>query len=237
MKESPSIWAIIPTRGGSDGLSKKNIRTLFGKPLLHYMVEAAISSRRLTKVTLTTDDDEIEHLASQISGLQVLRHDPALSRAGQPSFGVFQSTLKKLIDLGDSPPLMVLLLRVTTPLCLPEDIDECVLTLISKMNSATSAISVTKSDIHPKRLCILTQDGLLRAREETPETHFPHPRQEFEPCYVRNGAIYATFPNVVFTGSLWGDKSLPYVMPKDRSININDETDFILAEELLKRRK
>ena len=116
MKNSQEIWAIIPTRGGSTGLPEKNIRIIAGKPLLHYMLDAAKSARSLNRVILTTDSDNIAQAANQISGVEVRKHDPSLSTSGQPSFGVFRHTLEKLIQESGVEPSAVILLRVTTPM-------------------------------------------------------------------------------------------------------------------------
>mgnify|MGYP001613035948 FL=1 len=235
MKNSEEVWAIVPTRGGSTGLFEKNIRIIAGKPLLHYMLSAAKGARLLNRVILTTDNDNIAQTANQISGVEVRRHNPSLSTSGQPSFGVFRQTLEKLIQEGGVVPKAVVFLRVTTPLCLFSDIDNAIALLFENENAATSVLSVTKSDVHPKRVYMIGKSGILRAREETPERDYPLPRQRFDDVYIRNGAIYTTFPGVVLGGSLWGNKPLAYIMPKERSININDEVDFILAETLLKR--
>lgn len=236
MKNFPELWAIIPTRGGSEGLPEKNTRPLAGKPLLHHMLEAARASQRLTRVILSTDSDQIAKVAAQISNIEVLKHDSELSIPGKPSFGVFQHTLRKLLQEGVTSPRVIVLLRVTAPLCLSTDIDSALGLLLSKSDVATAVISVTKSDVHPKRIYVIDEEGVLRAREETPEKDFPVPRQFFSDVYIRNAAIYATFSDVVLGGSLWGRSPLAYIMPKERSVNINDETDLILAEELLKRR-
>lgn len=233
---SQEVWAIIPTRSGSTGLSKKNILPFAGKPLLHCILEAAKGARLLTRVILTANDDQTIEVASQIKSVEVLKYNPELSRSGQASFGVFQHTLQKLLEQSENQPEVIVLLRATTPLCLSSDIDNAVSLLLSNKGVATAVVSVTKSDIHPKRVYTIDRDNLLRAREETPEINFPLPRQMFNNVYIRNGAIYVTSPEVVLQGSLWGEKPLAYIMPKERSVNINDEIDFILAEELFKRR-
>ncbi len=235
MSNLQEVWAIIPTRGGSTGLPEKNIRTIAGRPLLHYMLESAKSAKSLSRITLTTDNDAIAEIANQVGGIEVRRHVPSFSVSGQPSFGVFRHTVEKLIQQTSVLPKAVLLLRVTTPLCLSSDIDNAVALLLANEGTATAVLSVVKSDIHPKRVYVKNAHGTLLAREETPEKDYPLPRQVFDDVYVRNGAIYATFPAIIFGGSLWGDKPMAYVMPKDRSVNINDEIDFILAEELLNR--
>ncbi|HEY4496440.1 MAG TPA: acylneuraminate cytidylyltransferase family protein [Candidatus Paceibacterota bacterium] len=234
MNSSQEVWAIIPTRGGSIGLPEKNIRILAGKPLLHYMLEAATQARRLTRVVLTTDSDNIEREARIINGVEVRRHDPLLSAPGQPTFGTFRRTLEDLVRESGMEPMVVVMLRVTTPLCLSSDIENTVGLLLENRIGAISVLSVTKSDVHPKRTYVMDERCQLTSREETPEKDYPLPRQVFDDVYIRNGAIYATFPYVVQAGRLWGAKPLAYVMPKERSININDEVDFVLAEALLR---
>jgi CMP-N,N'-diacetyllegionaminic acid synthase len=237
MKSTHEIWAIVPTRGGSKGLPEKNIRKIAGKPMLHFMLTAAKKSKHIARLFLTTDNDDIAKAASNISGVEVLRHDPIFSQSGKPTFGVFEDTLRRLVVKCGLQPKAVALLRVTTPLCLTSDIDNCIELLLTNEQAATSVLSVVRSDVHPKRVYRIDNAGLLVARETTPETDFPLPRQAFDSVYLRNGAVYVTYPEIVFRSSLWGDRPLAYVMPKERSININDEIDFILVNELLKRQR
>jgi CMP-N-acetylneuraminic acid synthetase len=202
------------------------------------MVEAASNSKYLTRLILATDNEEIERVASQYQQLEVVRYESKYSEPGQPTFGTFRHIFQQLIEKHDQvPPAAVVLLRVTAPLCLPSDIDTAIEILINKNDGDTTVVSVVESDVYPERMYIIERDSLLRAREKTPENKFPLPRQIFKKTYIRNGAIYATAPSVILGGSLFGTTLVPYVMPKERSININDEIDFILAEELLKRRK
>ena len=235
MSAPPDVWAIVTARGGSAGLPGKNLCQLSGRPLLHHIVLAAKRSRLVTRAVLTTDSDEIEAAARQIDGLEVRRHDPAMSVVGQPSFHVFRNTVEAMLGGGGTAPRVVALLRATAPLCLASDIDTAIGRLLENEDGATAVVSVVRSDAHPQRLYVMDGKGFLRAREDTPETDYPLPRQGFAPVYLRNGAIYATFPEVVLGGSLWGARPLAYVMPKARSVNINDETDMICAEALIGR--
>lgn len=234
MSMTKEVWAIVPTRGGSTGLSEKNVRIIAGRPLLHYMLEATTHAQMINRVVFTTDSDDIEQAAKKIKGIEVRRHSPVLSAPGQPTFGTFRHTLEVLIQESGREPDAVVLLRVTTPLCLPSDINTAVDTLLENRSEATAVISVVKSDVHPKRVYVIDENRVLHSHEETPKTNYPLPRQVFDEVYIRNGAIYATFPDIVLEGSLWGNRPLAYVMPKERSININDEIDFVLAEALLR---
>jgi len=235
MNNSNDIWAIIPTRGGSIGLPNKNIAIIAGRPLLDYMLEAAKGSKLLNRVILTTDNDDIARAAKPIRNVEIRKHNAALSVSGQPSFGVFKNTLESLFREAGFLPKIIVLLRVTTPLCISSDIDNAITMLLKTKSMATAVLSVTKSDVHPKRVYVVDSDNFIHAREATPEQNHPMPRQVFDDVYIRNGAIYATFPEVVLNGSLWGERPLAYIMPKERSINVNDEIDFILAESLLNR--
>lgn len=232
--KKPNVWIIFPTRGGSTGLPEKNIKEIAGQPLLFYMTKRAVESTVASKVFLTTDSEDIASIAKQVKGLEVLRHDPHLSFQGRPSFGVFQYTVKKLLESSVEKPDSVVMMRVTTPLCLTSDIDAVITLFLENKNKVDSVLSVTKSDIHPHRTYKITENNLLSSWQEGPETNYPLPRQVFGDVYIRNGAIYATSPEIVLGGSLWGECPMAYIMPKSRSININDDLDFILAQELLK---
>lgn len=223
--------AIIPTRGGSTRVPRKNLRPLAGKPLLTYIVQAAKSSKILSDVILSTDDDEIANVAISLD-IEVFRHPKELSTDSSSSFGVIQWALTELIRQGREPAVCALI-RATSPLCLPHDIDHAI-ELLESNDHADSVVSVTKmSGVHPKKLKTLLPNSVLVDAFE-PEGFLPTRRQTLPPLYIRNAAIYVSTPSLIANGMLWGPRCLGYVMPEERSVNINSEIDFKLAEVLIK---
>ncbi len=226
------VIGIIPARGGSRGVPNKNLRPLHGKPLLDYIVSAALNAQTIEKVYVSTDSEEIAQRARAL-GAQAIVHPTELSTDTSPTFGVIQNALNHLRRSGDSPDILVTM-RPTSPLCPTSDIDTAV-NLLQGRPDADAVISVVRSPIHPYRILRITETGELVYHGHTTERLSPQQRQSFETVYVRNGAIYASWAKTIDAGGLWGEKNLPYIMPQERSVNINEEIDFVLAEALLAR--
>jgi CMP-N,N'-diacetyllegionaminic acid synthase len=234
MTERNRIYGLIPARSGSEGLPGKNLRPLCGKPLITYIIQAALTANELDAVFVSTDGDDIARVA-QDSGAQVILHPAHLSAPDASTFGVVKNFVKQLQNQDEHPDIVVTM-RPTSPLCLSEDIDKA-LAMLSDHTNVDSVIGVTKSDIHPHRVLAINGAGELHHFDKASvEIDFPLRRQTLEDVYVRTGAIYATRVEVIKRGSLWGTHCIPYIMPKERSVNINDWIDFLFAESLLKIR-
>lgn len=224
------VLGLIPTRGGSKGLENKNIRLLEGKPLLGYTIEAVQKCADITRVLVTTDDANIESVAKEF-GAEVFRHPPELSTDGKATFPVIQYVTRDLINSGSAFELITTM-RATTPLRNADDISNAI-NLLLKTNADSVVSLVADQTGHPIRLKMV--DGDLRITSLQPgEEDSPVIRQNLPIVYRRNGAIYVTKTPIVISGSLFGTDSRGYIMPKERSININDEVDFICAAALLK---
>jgi len=234
MSPSNSIaYAVIPARGGSSGVKKKNIRYLCGQPLISYIIAAAKNAKFIAKVFVSTEDEEIAKVALGM-GAEVIRHDPALSGNESPSFFVIKNATNVLDSRGDRPDIVVTL-RATSPLCPSSAIDDAVKAVL--MNSeASSAVSVVKAQVHPDKVLTINKLGYLEYyNRETSEGEYPKRRQEFRDVYVRNAAIYATRAEVIEQGSMWGHMPVPVIMSKESSVNINEEIDFVLAEAIMQK--
>lgn len=228
--EALSKVAIIPARGGSTGVPRKNLRPLAGKPLLWYIVQAAKGAELIDLVVVSTEDEEIANFANTL-GVEVFRHPVYLSTDRSPSFGVVEWALSELNRRSSNPEICVLL-RATSPFCQPIDIDAA-LRLLCSNDKFDSVVSVSLAvGIHPMKLKRLSAHGELRDAFE-PEGSTPIRRQELEPLYQRNAAIYASRSEIIRSGKLWGSNCLAYVMPEERSLNINTEFQFKVANLLM----
>jgi len=226
----PTVFGVIPAKRGSAGLPGKNMKLMAGHPMIHYILASALKATTLDQVWVSTESDQIHKYCSE-AGAQVFRHDPSLSGAESPTFGVISSILSHWERLNKAPDIVVTM-RATSPLCTLDDIDRAVQMLLN--SKADSVIAVVKSDVHPHRILSIDANGFLQhADPNSPERHSPIRRQELSPVYIRTGAIYATRREVIKNGSLWGARALPCIMPKRRATNVNDEIDFFLAEKLL----
>lgn len=233
MRDLPAkpVVAIIPARGGSKGIPKKNLRAIGGQPLLWYGVNCAHGAARVHMTIVSTEDPEIATYADSI-GAQVFRHPPELSTDNSPTFPVIKWCLEHLRGFEIQPSLCVML-RATTPLRTPTDVDQCI-ELLDRNPHADSVVSVVPAiGIHPVKLKRILSDGRL-VDGFGPEGYFPKRRQEFEQLYIRNGAIYAARPRTIDNCGLWGLHCLGYIMPEERSVNINTEFDLKIADLIIK---
>lgn len=230
LKASLTI-AIIPVRGGSKGTPRKNIKPLAGKPLLWYVVQAAKGAKLIDLIVVSTEDEEIAAVAKTLD-VEVLRHPSFLSTDASPSFGVIQWAVSELESRGTNAKISVLL-RATSPFCNSSDIDAAV-RLLQSNSWADSVVSVSLAlGVHPIKLKRLSSDGrLIDAFGDEGGT--PTRRQDLEPLYQRNAAIYVSRPELIRNGRLWGPSCLAYVMPEERSLNINTPFQFKLADLLMK---
>lgn len=207
----------------------KNLRLLAGKPLIAYILAAARTSKLLDDLVVATENAGIAEYAAA-EGVGVLLNEPCLSGDSAPSFPVIRQAVRRLSS--PVPFEVCVTLRATSPLNTGEDIDKAIRLLLSD-DTAHSVVSVVAVEgVHPLRLKRISNAGFIEDAFGT-EGLFPKRRQEFEKLYVRNGAIYATRTSVIDSGSLWGTRSLAYIMPEERSININTDFQFKVAELLV----
>ncbi len=225
------ILGLIPARGGSKGIPRKNLRVIGGKPLLEYTVEAALNSALLSLVVTSTEDAEIAR-AARAAGSEVIDRPSELARDETPTLPVAQHAVE-IVEREHGRRLdAIVILQVTTPFRTGEDIDRAVAMLLH--SSADSVVSVREAqELHPWKLKRIQEGRLVPLMEEEVEGTR---RQDLPPVYIRNGGIYAVRRDVLMVeNSLYGQNCQAYVMPVERSIDINTELDLVLAEALLER--
>lgn len=229
MYKGKSILGLIPARGGSKGLPRKNILPLLGKPLMAWTIEEAKKSRYIDRLILSSEDSEIIATARQW-GCEVPFVRPA-ELAGDDTPGV-DPVLHALQAIPESYDYVVLL-QVTSPLRTVEDIDRCLEYCISK--KAPVCIAVTEPEKSPYWMYRLDEDNRLIPLMD--EGYTSKRRQDLPTTYVINGAVY-----VVGTGwvkqnrTFLTPETLAYVMPRERSIDVDSAQDITICELLLSRR-
>ena len=222
------VLAIIPARGGSKGIKRKNLVPLSGKPLIVYSIEAALLSQRLTRIIVSTDSEEIAEI-SRIHGADVPFLRPAaLAEDDTPTLPVIQHAIGIVGGSYDA----VMILQPTSPLRSSADIDGAI-DLLAKNAEADSVISVVKvGDNHPARMKLI-RDGWLIDPSFAEEIEGQR-RQDLPEFYLRNGAIYLSRMDVIMRqNSFKGTKCMAYVMPEIRSVNIDSDMDLILARAIV----
>ncbi len=229
----PKILAVIPVRGGSKSVPRKNIRLLGGKPLVAHVLDAALDSKMLTCVAVSSEDPEILAVAAQHGRgrAEIITRPAALAQDDTPSLPVIVHAVEEL-EKKHGRFDYVVMLQATTPFVRTEDIDASLKLLLDA--GTDSVFSVCKAtSYHPAKMKRITDDNrLVQYVEGMPETQFT--RQKLDPVYRRNGGIYAHKRAVVMErGLLYGSDSTvcrPYIMSDERSVDINSMADFLAAE-------
>lgn len=229
------VLGIIPARGGSKGVPRKNIRPLCGKPLLAYSIESAAKAKLLTRTILSTEDPEIAEVGRQL-GVDVPFLRPSeLAEDASPTFDVVRHAMATLENEGDRYDA-VCILQPTNPLRRCEDIDNCIVVLASTgADSVISVLPVPKT-YNPHWVYWKSGDGkmVLAAGENEPITR----RQDLPPAFHRDGSVYVTRRSVLLErGSLYGLDTRGYEVDPDYSVNIDTLDDWKYAESLLARPK
>lgn len=214
--------AVIPARGGSKGIPRKNVRPLCGKPLIAWTIESALNARKVERVVVSTDDPEIAQV-SAAAGAEVIWRPQEISGDTAPSEAALIHALDKLkVRRG---PLAFL--QCTSPLTLPEDIDGT----LGLLEIADS--SFTAAPAH-RFLWRGAPDDVVPFGHS--KLHRPM-RQERANEYVEVGAVYAVrVERFLDERTRFAGRTALYPIPPERSVEIDTETDFLLAETLMRRR-
>ena len=226
-----NILGLIPARGGSKSIPRKNIIPLAGRPLLAYTCEAALGSRLLTRVVLSTDDQEIAEVGRQC-GVQVPFQRPAeLAQDETPSVEVANHAVRWLWDHQRWEAEIVVLLQPTSPLRQSAHIDAAVQRLWE--TGADTVVSVIEVPHRLSPYAIMEiQHGRLQDFWKEPTPFDRLARQNLPRLYARNGpAILACrTPVIKELGSFYGKQIVPYVMREEDSIDIDTFFDLRIAE-------
>ena len=224
--------AVIPARGGSKGVPRKNIRRICGKPLIAYTIETALAVRdRLYRVVVSTEDAEIVEVAKKWGAEVPFLRPPELADDLTPMTPVLQHAVAHVEETDQVRIDWVLLLHPTDPFRLPADIDAAL--DLAAGGGCDSVISVVQVfSVHPVLMKRIENNRLLpHCIEEKEGTR----RQDYQPpAFMRNGAIYLTHRDVLMKGnSIWGDVIRPYVMPPERSVGVDNELDLKMIEVMM----
>lgn len=228
----PRILGVIPARGGSKGVPRKNIRPLDGHPLIAYTIQPALKSRLLTHLVVSTEDDEIAAVSEKYGARVPFRRPMELATDQALAVPTIQNAVTEMERIEGIQFDYVVMLQPTCPFTTTEDIDQSLTTLIE--SGADSVISITPvGNNHPARMKVV-REGLLfdYGGDETVENM---PRQKLPPVFIRSGDIYAVKRDVLMnSGTFKGKVSRPQMIPAERAINIDDRFDWILAEHTIR---
>ncbi len=230
-----NILAIIPARGGSKSVPRKNIVKVNGRPLISYTISAALMVDRLTDVVVSTDDPEIAEISREL-GAQVPFVRPVdLASDQAQSAPVIEHALYFMEKIKGLKYDAILMLQPTSPLRTSQHIEESLdLFTSQECDSVVSIVSVGGN--HPFRMKRLIDNQLVNYIDQG--FWDMRPRQSLPDVYIRNGAIYLISRDVfMHQHQLIGDKCLGYVMNDSESTNIDTPIDLKIAELLLNEKE
>ena len=221
------LLALIPARGGSKGVRRKNLRLVGGKPLIAWSIETALAVKDVDRVVVSTDDSEIASVALEFSA-EVIDRPDAIANDYTPMLDVVEHAISEL-DNPKGTYEYILLLQPTSPARTAGDITNAFHAI--KVSNAASLISVfVDTDKHPARAYTIS-DNVLTPFVDEPKGSL---RQDLPVVYHRNGAIYISRVDYVSQNRrLWSDLPQAFIMPKERSLNIDDELDLLIADLLM----
>lgn len=223
------IIAIIPARGGSKKIPRKNIKLLCGKPLIAYTIIRAKKSKYLDNFYVSTENEEIAEISRRY-GAEVIERPEKLAKDETPTIDVIFHVLDNLKGKNYNPDIVVLL-QPTSPLRNAEDIDNAIKLFLD--SDCKSVVSVCEME-HPPYWSFKIEEGYLKSLFD--RRYVRMRRQDLEKVYIPNGAIFVSTPQTLYKyKSFYCNHIIPYIMPIERSVDIDNELDFMLAELLAKK--
>ena len=225
--------AIIPARSGSKGLKDKNILALNGHPLMYYSIKAALDSGCFDTVMVSTDSKKYADIARECGAEVPFLRSEELSSDTAGSWDMVREVLNKYKNIGKVFDY-VAILQPTSPLRDSEDIKNAYCMLLK--THVTNVVSVTEVD-HPVQWCFeLPEDGSMKEMAKSPYSTMR--RQELKQYYRENGAIYIVDAKKImdYRYKMYEDKCYAYIMPREKSVDIDTRIDYIVAGTMMARR-
>ena len=230
MINNKKVLAIVPARGGSKGIIKKNIRLVNNKPLIQFTLDETIKSKYIDEIHISTDDDEILEVIQKL-GYDIKRKRPQhLAQDNTKTIDVLKDVVEYYAQKNESYEI-VILLQPTQPMRKVKHIDEALEKYVA--SEEQSIVSVSKVKEHPLLMRSINKRGLLvNLLDENSTVR----RQDFKEFYMVNGAIYVNSVDEIMQNASLNDNKLPYIMGEDyRNIDIDTIDDLNLFEYYLSK--
>ncbi|MGG3563597.1 acylneuraminate cytidylyltransferase family protein [Neobacillus rhizosphaerae] len=225
MIEGKKVLAVVPARGGSKGVPRKNIKELAGKPLIAWTITEAKKSSYIDKLILSSDEPEIIEVAKKYDCEVPFIRPKELANDKTPGIEPVLHAIKKMEDFD-----IIVLLQPTSPLRSVDDIDGCIeKCVVERANSCVSVVEVDKS---PYWMFLIEEHSKMSPLMNVGEIY--NLRQELPSVYVLNGAVYvANIPWLERHKTFLTSETISYIMPKNRSFDIDTEFDFLMCETII----
>ena len=218
------IYTVIPARGGSKGIPKKNIRPLCGRPLLQYSVEYSLKCPLVSRTIVSTDSEEIAAVAKNCGAEAPFLRPAELAQDHTPDYPVFRHALEKLEEAYKEKIDVIVLLRPTSPFRPPNLIEKAA-ALLEKHKDATSVRSVAWSKEHPFRQWVM--DGHYITGFVS-SVHEPYniPRQQIQKVLFQTGDLEMVHRRTLLEGTISGNRVLPLVIGHDDMLDLDTLEDW-----------
>lgn len=229
----PETLAIIPARGGSKGIPRKNIKLLCGKPLIAHTIEAALSSKLIDRVVVSTEDEEVAEVSKKY-GAEVIERPEELARDDSPAIDAIMHVINWLEEKGEHFDIVVLL-EPTSPLRKENDIDNAIGLFIENLDQADSLVSLGEVHLENPYIMKRAEEGLVKPFTEIGKNF--HQRQQLPKIYFPYGVIYLSKVNALKKyRTFYQERTIPYFVERWQNYEIDDIYDFICVEAILKDR-
>lgn len=226
-----SIVAVIPARGGSKGIPRKNLVRIAGRPLIAYAIDAARTAASVDRVLISTDDSEIADVARELGAEVPFLRPRELADDAAPMLGVLWHALAWLESQGVAVEALVLL-QPTSPLRTGRHVEEAVALFRSAPASSVVSVVEVPHQFNPVSVMKMSDQGALVPflGGQAVVTR----RQDKPKAYARNGpVVLVCHPDTLRSGELYGASCLPYLMSEEDSLDIDTPQDLLLAEQAL----
>lgn len=235
----PDVLAVVPARGGSKGLPRKNILHLHGHPLLAYAIAAGKQAHGVTRTICSTDDHEIQEVAKAFGAEVPFLRPPSLAQDASLDLPLFLHALQWFDENQNWKPEIIVHLRPTSPIRFPGQVDTAIQLLVNNP-AATSVRAVCPSPCTPYKMWRPggpDPDGLsfmipLLDLPGIPEP-FNHPRQELPVVWWQTGGLDVIRVSTILEGSMTGKNVLPLITDQNYAVDIDGNLGFQVAEALM----
>ena len=231
MVRAPTILGMIPARGGSKRLPRKNIASVGGRPLIGWTIAAALESGALDRIVTSTEDEEIAQVARSLGSEIPFLRPQELAGDSTSSMDVVLHMINELRDRGAYLPEYLMLLQPTSPLRNAQDIRNVAEMAITR--NADAVVSVSALHRHPDGMKTITADG--RLKPFLTDLCACTRAQDLPPIYTLNGALYLARTRLLLAGKGFVEEyTYAYEMPVSRSIDIDSAWDLYLADLIIR---
>ena len=230
------ILGIVPARGGSKSIKKKNIAPLGGKPLVYYILNSMNTSRYITRTVVSTEDSEIAEVCRECGADVPFERPIELAQDDTPTTPVLEHAIQWLAENEDYHPDIVAQLRPTSPVRPPNCVDRAVQLLLDNPD-ADSVRGVVTSGQNPFKMWRIQPDGFMQplgTELGIPNEPYNQPRQALPDVYWQTGYVDAAWADTLLVkNSMTGDTILPLVIEASEWVDIDSQDDWHRAERML----